>query len=149
MGGAPSAGSSSKSQQLGMAGLDKAMFGGPVLSVPPTCLISLLPGQAQGAGREQAGKEERVSCVWLSSRTDSRGQGVLAEPQEAEGRGPWESNAEQGLGTGFLKPRCLHSYPSSSISHAGKLGPQFLQCSSTRILLAVTINHSIVGIKYV
>lgn len=101
MGGVPSAGSSPNSQQLGMAGLDKAVFRGPALSVSPTCLISLLPGPAQGAGREQAGRRERVSWVWLSSRADSRGQGVLAEPQEVEGRGPWEGNAERSLGTGL------------------------------------------------
>lgn len=79
-----------------MAGLDKAMFRGPALSVPPTRLISLLPGQAQGAGREQAGKEERVSWVWLSSRTDSRGQGVLTEPRRQRGGVPGRAMQSRG-----------------------------------------------------
>lgn len=35
-----------------------------------------------GWPREQAGRGERVSWVWLSSRVDSRDQRALAEPQE-------------------------------------------------------------------
>lgn len=35
--------------------------------------------------REQAGRGERVSWGWLSSRADSRGQGVPAKPQEEGG----------------------------------------------------------------
>ena len=58
------------SQQLGMAGLDKAMCKGPALSVPPTCLISLLPWAGPGC-RELAGRGDRVSWSWLSSSADS------------------------------------------------------------------------------
>lgn len=37
--------------------------------------------------REQAGRGERVSWGWLSSRADSWGQRVLAEPWEEEEEG--------------------------------------------------------------
>lgn len=84
-------------QQLGIAGLDKAVLKGPALSVSPTCLISLLPELSQGAGGDLAGRGERVSWGWLSSRTDRPES--WQSPRKKERKRPWESNVEQWLGT--------------------------------------------------
>lgn len=60
------------------------MLEGPALSVPCTSLVSLLPWAGLGSRLEERG---RVSWGWLSSRADSWGQRVLAEPQERGGEG--------------------------------------------------------------
>lgn len=71
-------------QQLGIAGLDKAMLKGPALSVSSTCLISLLPAVIG----DLAGRGERVSWGWLSSRTDSLGQSPGRAPGRRRGSVP-------------------------------------------------------------
>lgn len=93
VGGTPSAGTPYNSQQLGMAGLDKAMFKGSTLSVPSTCLISLLPW---------AGPVSRQGPGWKRVK----GQLGLAELQgrqsgaESAGRAP-------GKGRGGVHGRAM------------------------------------------
>lgn len=50
-------------------------------------MISLSPSAGPGTGREQAGRGERLSWLWLSSRADSWGQRVLEKLQEGRGEG--------------------------------------------------------------
>lgn len=61
-------------QAAGKAGLDKTcgVQGVCALSVPNTCLISLLPGPGSGSRCGADWKRGKASWGWLSTRKDSR-----------------------------------------------------------------------------